>query len=190
MPLQQHTSLLQPTAGITSNPPGCYALTRGLGRAASPAKARFVSGAKDQAVSISEHTFVSFGCTLSGITCLPRQTRSYPGRHRPAALLQGLHRPARNLCTYCIHIPASTGASSQRGRAPALRWLQQGCCREQRKELEADSWSGCCLALLETGVENWHRHPATPTNTAFICRAAKQTICQLFIWRTGFTSLD
>lgn len=122
---QQYTSPLQPTAGITSNPPGCYALMRGLGRAASPAKARFVSGAKDQTVSISEHTFVSFGCTLSGITCLPRQTRSYPGCHRPAALLQGLHPPARNLCTYCIHTSGQQpGRESPSTNVAAARMLQ------------------------------------------------------------------
>lgn len=116
-----------------------------------------------------------------------------PGKHVPIPGARGL------LCSSkgCIRLPgicAPTAsmpvASSQGGRAPALMWLQQGCCREQRKELKADSWSSCCLALLEAGVENWHRHPATPTNIAFICRATEQTICQLFIWRTGFTSLD
>jgi len=70
-----------------SSLPDCYTLTKGLGGAASAAKARFAAGAEDQTVSISEHTFVSFGCTLSGITCLPRQTCSYPELREPAALL-------------------------------------------------------------------------------------------------------
>lgn len=95
---------LQPTTGtsIPSSLPGYYAPMNRLGRAASPAKVRFVSGAKDQTVSLCEHTFVSFGCALSGITCLPRQTCSQPKLHKPAALLRGLLSPGRYLRTYRI----------------------------------------------------------------------------------------
>lgn len=134
---------LQATAGISipSNLPGCYTLTNRLGRAASPAKVGFVSGAKDQTASISEHTFVSFGCTLSGITCLPRQTRSHPELHKPGRSWKQIH-------------------------GQAAVWL---CWKR---------------------VESWHRYPAAPANIAFICRATEQMIRQLFIWRTGFTSLD
>lgn len=116
-----------------------------------------------------------------------------PGKHVPILGATGLLHSSEGcirLPGFCAPTAFTSAASSQGGRAPALMWLQQGCCREQRKELEADSWSGCCLVLLETGVENWHQHPSTPTNIAFICRATEQMICQLFIWRTGFTSLD
>lgn len=88
------------------SPAACQAVTplrKGLGRATSPAKVRFVSGAKDQTLSICEHTFVSFGCTLSGITCLPRQTCSHPELHQPAALLRGLLSPGRYLSVHRPH---------------------------------------------------------------------------------------
>lgn len=62
-----------------------YALMDGFGAAASPAKVLY-QGLKIKPY-LSEHTFVSFGCTLSGITCLPRQTRSCSDLHRPRALL-------------------------------------------------------------------------------------------------------
>lgn len=125
---QKQMPPLQPTAGtsIPSNLPGCYALTNRLGRAASPAKVRFVSGAKDQTVSISEHTFVSFGCTLSGITCLPRQTRSYPKRHKPAALLRGLLSPGRYLRTYRIHNSGEQLRRESPGTSVAAASVLQG----------------------------------------------------------------